>query len=90
MTGASNLHSIVLMRRTATTHLVDADQRAVKLKVLSTNPLNPAQRTLAVPSTNVLPPGKYVLFANINTSDGVVPSKGVAMTVGAGVVGACN
>ena len=88
--GASNLHSIVLMKRTALTHLVDGDQRLVELKVLSTNPLNPAQRTLAVPSSNVLPPGKYVLYANINTSDGVVPSKGMAMTVGAGVVGACN
>ncbi len=87
VTGASSLHSIVLMKRTATTHLVDGDQRAVELRVLSTL-LN--TRTVAVPGPTVLPPGKYVLYANINTPDGVVPSKGVAVTVGAGVVGACQ
>jgi hypothetical protein len=39
----------------------------------------------------VLPPGKYVLFANIKALDGmVVPSKGIAVSVGSGVVGACQ
>jgi hypothetical protein len=88
VTAAKPLHSIVLMRRTAFTHLVDGDQRAVELKV-TTNPIT-GVRTIAVPNANVLPPGKYVLYANITTSDGIVPSKGVSMTVGANVVGACH
>ncbi len=85
-----NLHSMVLMRRTAETHLVDGDQHAVVLRVLDANPLNSSIK-LAVPGTNVLPPGKYVLYANIKALDGkVVPSKGIAVTVGSGVVGACQ
>jgi hypothetical protein len=86
----TNLDSMVLMRRTAHTHLVDGDQHAVVLRVLSANPLTSSIK-LAVPSTNVVPPGQYVLFANIKALDGkVVPSKGIAVTVGSGVVGACQ
>ena len=88
--ATTNLDSMVLMRRTAHTHLVDGDQHAVVLRVLSTNPLTSSIK-LAVPGTNVLPPGKYVLFANIRALDGkIVPSKGIAVTVGSGVVGACQ
>jgi galactose oxidase-like protein len=88
--ATANLHSVVLMRRTATTHLVDGDQRAVVLRVLSANGLN-GSRVLAIPDTSVLPPGQYVLYANIQALDGkVVPSKGVSVTVGAGVVGSCQ
>ena len=86
----TNLDSMVLLRRTAHTHLVDGDQHAVVLRVLSANPITSSIK-LAVPSTSVLPPGNYVLFANIKALDGkIVPSKGVAVTVGSGVVGACQ
>lgn len=86
----TNLDSMVLMRRTAHTHLVDGDQHAVVLPVLSVNPLTSSIK-LAVPNTSVLPPGQYVLFANARALDGkVVPSKGIAVTVGSGVVGACQ
>jgi len=86
----TNLDSMVLMRRTAHTHLVDGDQHAVVLRVLSLNALTSSIK-LAVPGTKVLPPGQYVLFANIKAVDGkIVPSKGIAVTVGSGVVGACQ
>ena len=86
----TNLDSMVLMRRTAHTHLVDGDQHAVALRVLSLNPLTSSIK-LAVPGTNVLPPGQYVLYANIKALDGkIVPSKGVAVSVGSAVVGACQ
>jgi hypothetical protein len=86
----TNLDSMVLMRRTAHTHLVDGDQHAVVLRVIGTNALTSSIK-LAVPSASVLPPGQYVLFANIKALDGkIVPSKGVAVTVGSGVVGACQ
>jgi len=62
----------------------------VVLRVLSLNPLTSSIK-LAVPGTKVLPPGQYVLFANIKAVDGkIVPSKGIAVSVGSGVVGACQ
>ena len=87
---STNLDSMVLMRRTAHTHLVDGDQHAVALRVLSVNPLTSSIK-LAVPGTSVLPPGQYVLFANIRALDGkIVPSKGISVSVGSGVVGECQ
>ncbi|GAC1441463.1 MAG: hypothetical protein NVSMB55_09280 [Mycobacteriales bacterium] len=61
-TSADHIASVVLMRNTAQTHLVDGDARTVSLPVL--------RRTgdtvvVSLPSTtNVLPNGPYLLYAN--------------------------
>jgi hypothetical protein len=59
---AAHIASVVLMRNTAQTHLVDGDGRTVALPVLSR-----AEHSVVVglPSTTaVLPNGPYLLFAN--------------------------
>ena len=59
---AKRIASVVLMRNTAQTHLVDADARTVSLPVLSRTATTV---TVGLPSTtNVLPAGPYMLFAN--------------------------
>jgi hypothetical protein len=66
--------SVVLVRNTAITHLVDSDQRAVVLPVVGRQ-----GRTITVqapPDQAVAPAGPYLLFANRSTDDGQVPSVG--------------
>jgi galactose oxidase-like protein len=59
---AASIASVVLIRNTAQTHLVDGDNRTVKLPVVSRNG---GSVTVALPSSsNVLPNGPYLLFAN--------------------------
>lgn len=59
---AAHIASVVLMRNTAETHLVDADARTVSLPVLSRDE---DSVTVGLPTTsNVLPAGPYLLFAN--------------------------
>ena len=59
---AASITSVVLIRNTAQTHLVDGDNRTVKLPVVSRTG---GSVTVALPSsTNVLPNGPYLLFAN--------------------------
>jgi hypothetical protein len=59
---AATITSVVLVRNTAITHLIDADNRTVKLPVVSRDA---ASVTVQLPaSTNVLPNGPYLLFAN--------------------------
>ncbi|MFL6714393.1 MAG: galactose oxidase-like domain-containing protein [Sulfurifustis sp.] len=79
---ADAINSVLLMRYTDTTHLVDADQRAVKLPIVSRAsgaiqvriPSNPA----------VAPAGNYMLFISKTASDGtVVPSKSTPIHVNA-------
>lgn len=77
---ASRIASVVLVRNPSLTHLVDADQRNVVLRVVrrSGNTL-----TLATPPNgNVAPPGPYMLFANRRTDRGLVPSKSAQTFVG--------
>ena len=69
---AKNISSVVVARNTATTHIVDADQRMVELPVLKRS-----GRTLIVKApanANVLPAGPYMLFANKRSAKGEVPS----------------
>lgn len=69
---AGSISNVTLIRYTAMTHLVDGDQRAVQLRVLSrtTNSL-----TVQMPQTAaVAPAGPYMLFINRGTSTGLVPS----------------
>jgi hypothetical protein len=59
---AAHIASVVLMRNTAETHLVDADARTVSLPILSRGD---DTVTVGLPTTsNVLPAGPYLLFAN--------------------------
>ena len=62
----------LLVRRAATTHTIDGDQRAVSLPIVSRTATSvrvriPAQRA-------VIPAGPYMLFVNRSTSSGLVPS----------------
>jgi hypothetical protein len=63
---AATIASVVLMRNTAETHLVDADARTVSLPVLARGA---GTVTVGLPSTtNVLPAGPYFLFVNKSTT----------------------
>ena len=73
---AADIESVMLIRRTTLTHLVDGDQRAIKLPFEASGngltarmPSNPA----------VAPAGQYLVFINARSGDGLVPS--VAMPV---------
>jgi hypothetical protein len=69
---ASDIAKVVLVRNTAVTHLVDADQRSVDLRIVSR-----AGRTVGVavpPTAAVAPPGPYMLFADRRAPKGLVPS----------------
>lgn len=60
--AAARIASVVLMRNTAQTHLVDADARTVSLPILQRSA---GSVTVGLPATtNVLPNGPYLLFAN--------------------------
>jgi hypothetical protein len=69
---AQDIASVVLVRNTALTHLVDGDQRTVELPISSRSG---GSLQVDVPgSTAVLPPGPYMLFVNKRTAKGLVPS----------------
>jgi len=70
---ASEIESVVAVRNASITHVVDADQRNVELKVLSRegNTVKVAQ----APSGNVLPDGPYMLFVNRNVGGCVKPGR---------------
>lgn len=77
---ASQIDSVVLVRNTSLTHLLDGDQRAVELKILARN-----GRTLSVatpPGGNVAPPGPYMLFVNATSDEGLIPSVSAQVFVG--------
>ncbi|MES2684931.1 MAG: galactose oxidase early set domain-containing protein [Pseudomonadota bacterium] len=70
--NAAAIESVVLMRRSAMTHIVDGDQRSVVLPITSRDG---GRLTLKMPSVNhVAPPGYYMLFVNQRTASGLVPS----------------
>lgn len=83
---ASQIRDVVTMRNTTITHVVDSDQRAVKLRILSRkgNSLTVAQ----APNGNVMPPGPYMLFVNRSVGGCVKPSVARQLSVAsAGKVG---
>jgi hypothetical protein len=70
---------VVLMRKTAITHLVDGAQRSVVLPIVSRS-----GKTLTVaapPRAEVAPEGPYLLFVNKDTDQGKVPSVAAEVTV---------
>ncbi len=76
---AQSIESVVLVRNTSLTHIVDGAQRNVELRILSRSGNSvtvemPAQKS-------VLPPGPYMLFINQRTADGLVPSVSKQITV---------
>jgi hypothetical protein len=84
---AASIASVVLMRNTAQTHLVDGDARTVSLPVLERGH---DYVVVGLPTTtNVLPNGPYLLFANRSrTSDlsgrdaaSLLPSRGLQVFV---------
>ena len=74
---------IVLMRNTALTHLVDADQRSVVLPVARRD--GATLTVQAPPTAAVAPPGPYLLFVNRQGDEGPVPSVGHQVFVDAPV-----
>ena len=79
---AADIESVVLVRNTAQTHLIDGDQRAVELTIVDRKPGK--RITAQVPSNGaVLPPGPYMLFITKRVSGDLVPSVARQVTVGA-------
>ena len=76
---AASLDSVVMMRNSAVTHLVDGDQRAVKLPVVRRTP--GAVFVKAPPRPEVAPAGPYLLFLNQKVNGRTVPSVGHQMTL---------
>jgi Galactose oxidase-like, Early set domain len=72
--GADQLESVVLMRNTALTHLIDGDQRAIELPVVASHGVTVTVE--APPTAAVAPDGPYQLYLNRSDADGPVPSKG--------------
>ncbi|GAC1434242.1 MAG: hypothetical protein NVSMB51_00960 [Solirubrobacteraceae bacterium] len=77
---AGQIKSVALVRNSAITHLVDADQRTVMLPVIARSGSRLTVRTPADP--NVAPPGPYMLFVNRDGPQGLVPSVARQLTVG--------
>lgn len=76
---ASKIESVSLVRNSAITHIVDADQRTVMLPVVARNGQTVTVQT--PPNGNVAPAGPYMLFANAKTAQGVVPSVAKSLMV---------
>ncbi len=75
----NSISRVLLVRRTAATHVIDGDQRAVSLKIVSKNA---GSVTVKMPTTPaVVPPGPYMLFINRGTSSGPSPSVSKPVTV---------
>lgn len=84
---ADHIHSVVLARNPAVTHLVDGDQRVVELPVIDRQP---GLITVRIPGPSILPRGPYLLFVNRDVAPGgavdldhVVPSVAQQVFVGA-------
>lgn len=77
--SASTISKVLLIRRAATTHLVDGDQRAVSLRIVSRS--SGSLKVKVPASSAVVPPGPYMLFVSRSTSSGPLPSVSRAVTV---------
>lgn len=80
-TPASQIESVNLVRNPSATHIVDADQKNVQLRVKKRE-----GNTLTLagpPNGRVAPPGPYMLFVNKRTPKGLVPSVAKQVALGA-------
>jgi len=69
---SSDIASVVLVRNSAITHLVDGDQRSIELPITQRG--NGTVTVTAPPSGKVAPPGPYMLFINKKSAKGLIPS----------------
>ncbi|MGQ0465310.1 MAG: galactose oxidase-like domain-containing protein [Sporichthyaceae bacterium] len=76
---AADIATMVLVRNPSVTHLFDADQRSVELKIVKRTAKTV---TVEVPGTNLLPAGPYMLFANSDSEKGLIPSVSRQVFVG--------
>ncbi|CAA9217709.1 MAG: hypothetical protein AVDCRST_MAG54-412 [uncultured Actinomycetospora sp.] len=76
---ASKIESVSLVRNSAITHIIDADQRTVMLPVVGRNGSTVTVRT--PPDGNVAPAGPYMLFANGKGCGGGAPSVAKSLMV---------
>ncbi len=79
-TNADEVDSVRLVRNTAITHIVDADQRQVVLPVTARDGQTVTVKT--PPSGDVAPAGPYMLFVNGKSDKGAVPSVAKMLMVG--------
>jgi len=79
---ASQIKSVVSVRYPTVTHIVDADQRNVEMKILSRS--GTTIQVQQVGSGNVLPPGPYMLFVNRDVNGCVKPSKAASVVAAQG------
>ena len=78
---AAEIESVTLVRNTATTHLIDGDQRTVELAITNRSA---GSLEVAVPGNrSVLPPGPYMLFVNKRSDKGLIPSVATQLQVSA-------
>lgn len=77
---SASIDSVVVMRNSAVTHLVDGDQRSVELPVVRRT--RGAVFVKAPPRPEVAPPGPYLLFLNQKVGGRTVPSVGHQTTIG--------
>lgn len=75
-----DVDSVLLVRNTAITHLVDGDQRAVELEVGRRGA--GGRLTLTMPPREVVPPGPYLLFVRGADGSDLVPSEAAQLLVG--------
>ncbi len=66
-----DISSVRLLRNTSITHIVDADQRNVELRIVGRD-ADSVQ--VQVPGNTVLPPGPYLLFVHRDAERGEIPS----------------
>ncbi|GMM71764.1 hypothetical protein MTsDn5_17160 [Alteromonas gracilis] len=85
----ANIESVVLIRRTNITHLIDGDQRSVVLPIVRHNT---DRIVVQMPSQQaVVPPGDYMLFVNARDENGeLVPSASKTITVTGELSAMCN
>ncbi len=83
VTDAASIKSVVVVRNTALTHLVDADQRTVEMPIVARDARSVT--VVAPPSSTIAPAGPYMLFANRDSGSGLVPSVSRQVFVGAPV-----
>lgn len=79
-TNARHVASVVLVRNTSTTHLVDANQCNVVLPVVARH--GNVLTVKSPPTSAVAPAGPYMLFVNKRSAKGRIPSKAAQVFVG--------
>lgn len=80
VTLPNRVDEVMLIRRTATTHVVDGDQRSVVLPIVQRRGAN---LTVRMPDNKaVVPAGPYMLFVSFEAEDGMrVPSEAASVMV---------